>query len=78
MGWFRQERRLGRRQFFQDVAFRSQSWGGDAVDELQWRKIGGVWAGWRHGFADFVRSVALLDNSLERNRADHRGETRLG
>jgi hypothetical protein len=24
-------------------------------------------------FADFVRGAALLDNSLRRNRADHRG-----
>ena len=25
-----------------------------------WREIGGVWAGRRHGFTDFVRSIALL------------------
>ena len=78
MGWCRKERRLGRRQFFQDVAFRLQSWDGDAVDESLWREIGGVWAGWRHGFADFVRSIAFLGNLFGRNWADHRGEIRVG
>jgi len=65
MGWCRKERRLGCRQFFQDVAFRLQSWDGDAVDESLWREIGGVWAGWRHGFADFVRSIAFWAICLE-------------
>ena len=55
-----------------------KSWDGDAVDESLWREIGGVWAGWRHGFADFVRSIAFLGNLFGRNWADHRGEIRVG